>query len=401
MLKLVRRPKSPYWYVRGTLRRVRVEESTGIDDKKAAEEIRAKREAEILAESVYGRRATVTFAEAALSYIECGGSRRFANPVIEHFGTTPLVRVDQDAIERGARKAFPHASDATRDRQFFTPSSAIMRHAAKRGWCAPLLLQRPSPSAERVRYLTPDEADRLIAASSARLGPLIVFLLYTGARVGEALWLDWRDVDLAPAHVTFARTKNGEARGVPLHQRLVAVLANLGHREGEVFRRPDGHPYERPSGFEDHSAGTRIKTAFRGAAPVGARASCGREHEIASRRQRHTRGRWCRRRALSPFHGVIQGVSVGNVDKGAAAAKCRQSGDCPPLSLRAKQQAQCGFDHFGHRAALTRGLALEFGHHAIVDVESRLHMGSHIIQMVIWQEDRADPVFTVGIYQQA
>ena len=48
-LKIVRRPKSPYWIIRGTLRGIRLEESTGTDDKKAAEEIRAKREAEILA----------------------------------------------------------------------------------------------------------------------------------------------------------------------------------------------------------------------------------------------------------------------------------------------------------------------------------------------------------------
>ena len=43
MLKLVRRPKSPHWILRGTVRRIRIEESTRTDDKRAAEEIRAKR----------------------------------------------------------------------------------------------------------------------------------------------------------------------------------------------------------------------------------------------------------------------------------------------------------------------------------------------------------------------
>ena len=47
-LKLTRRPKSPYWIMRGTIRGIRVEESTGTTNKKAGEEIRAKREAEIL-----------------------------------------------------------------------------------------------------------------------------------------------------------------------------------------------------------------------------------------------------------------------------------------------------------------------------------------------------------------
>jgi integrase len=72
---------------------------------------------------------------------------------------------------------------------------------------------------------------------------------------------------LARAHVVFPKTKNGEARGVPLHPRVIAELANLAHRDGEVFRRPDGLPYQRPDpeDEEDHSAGTRIKTAFSGA----------------------------------------------------------------------------------------------------------------------------------------
>jgi hypothetical protein len=53
--------------MRSTIRGIRLEESTGTDDKKIAEEIRAKREAELLRESIYGRRATATFAQAALS----------------------------------------------------------------------------------------------------------------------------------------------------------------------------------------------------------------------------------------------------------------------------------------------------------------------------------------------
>jgi hypothetical protein len=50
-LRLVRRPKTPYWIVRGTVRGIRIEESAGTNDKRIADEIRAKREAEILAEA--------------------------------------------------------------------------------------------------------------------------------------------------------------------------------------------------------------------------------------------------------------------------------------------------------------------------------------------------------------
>jgi integrase len=266
-LRLVRRPKSPNWIIRGTLRRIRVEESTGTDNKKVAEEIRAKREAEILAESIYGRPATATFAQAALSYLEQGGSKRYLHRVINHFGTTALVQINQDAIDRGARKLYPKVSNSTRVRQFYGPVSAVLRHAAKRGWCATPIFERPKTPMPRVRSLTLEEANRLIDACGDHLRPLVTFLIYTGARAGEALWLDWRDVDLERAHVTFRKTKNGEARGVPMPERVVDALKKLPNRKGEVFRRPDGMPFKRPDGDDDenHSAGSRIKTAFRGA----------------------------------------------------------------------------------------------------------------------------------------
>jgi integrase len=215
--------------------------------------------------SVYGRRATATFAEAALSYLENDGDRRFMPPVIRHFGTTPLVRIDQDALDRGARKLYPKASAATRNRQFFTPVSAVLHHAARRGWCPPPLIERPRQGPERIRSLTLAEADRLLEKCADHLRPLVLFMLYTGARSGEALWLEWKSVNLARAHVSFPKTKNGEARGVPLHPRVVAALANLEHREREVFRTDDGRPYARPKRADDTSAGTRIKTSFRAA----------------------------------------------------------------------------------------------------------------------------------------
>src|SRR5215471_2279890 len=267
MLKLVRRPKSPNWVIRGSLRGRRVEESTRTDDKKIAEEIRARREAEILTESVYGRRATATFAQAALNYLEQGGSKRYLNEIISHFGTKPLVQIDQDAIDRGARKLYPDVRDSTRIRQFYVPVSAVLTHAAKRGWCSKLIIERPKTPPGRNRWLTLAESNRLLDACADHFRPLVMFLIYTGARVGEALWAEWRHVDLQRGHVIFPRTKNGDARGVPLHPRLRAELANLPHRDGEVFRRPDGSPYERPAENEDEnrSAGARIKTAFRGA----------------------------------------------------------------------------------------------------------------------------------------
>ena len=259
-LKITKRHGSPNFYLRGTIRGIPVDESTGTDDRDAAEAIRIQREAEILDRSVHGIRKTASFLEGAVSYMENGGSPRFIDPLLDHFGTTPLAKIDQTEVERAARVLYPAARPGTRNRQVFTPVSAIMRHAAKRGLCAYVEFDRPRVKDERIRWLTLDEADRLIEAASQHLKPMLIFLFYTGARVSEMLYLDWRQVDLQRRHVDFLVTKNGEPRGVPLHTRVVVALSNLPHREGRVFRRPDGEGYALVS-----NAGGQIKTAFNGA----------------------------------------------------------------------------------------------------------------------------------------
>ncbi|MGD1039109.1 MAG: site-specific integrase [Roseiarcus sp.] len=266
MLKVVKRPKSPYLYLRGTVRGLSIEESTGVTDWKIAEEIKVKREAELLTESIWGKATSVSFAHAVADYLEHGaGNPRFLQPLLDQFQTTLLRNIDQHAIDIAATKLYAKAKPATRNRQVYTPVSAILHHAARKGWCDPPLIARPKQPKGVVRWIKPDEAERLIEACAEHLRPLVIFMLYTGARVGEAVWLDWSNVDLGKAQVTFPKTKNGEPRSVPLHPRVVQVIANLSHREGEVFRKPSGEPYARPKGDADTSAGSRIHTAFSGA----------------------------------------------------------------------------------------------------------------------------------------
>lgn len=264
-LKLTHRHNSPNWYIRGTIRGIPVDESTKTHVRETAEAIRAKREVDLLERSVFGRTATATFLEAAVSYMEAGGETRFMERIIAHFGTTPLVKIDQTAIDQAAAKLYPVTSAATRNRQLYTPVSAVLKHAAARGLCEERRIERPSQPTGRIRWLKPEEAERLIDACSPHMRTIVVFLLYTGARCGEALWLDWHEVDLQRRHVTFLNTKNETNRGVPLHPRIVAELANLPGRNAEVFRRPDGMPFSRPKKMTDTSAGSRIKTAFKGA----------------------------------------------------------------------------------------------------------------------------------------
>jgi integrase len=166
----------------------------------------------------------------------------------------------RDPAYKLARDLFPNAASSTLIRQVYTPVAAVMNHAAKRGLCARKTFERPKPPKGRVRWITYEEAERLLGACSPHIRPLVMFLLGTGARMSEAVYLDWREVDLERGHVNFIDTKNGESRGVPLHPRVVEVLRQLPRRSGMVFLTHFGLPYAEKDG-----EGGQIKTAFKGA----------------------------------------------------------------------------------------------------------------------------------------
>jgi len=269
-LNLYKRPKTPNWIMRGTVRGQSIEETTGTTDRKAAEAIRIQREKELLDRSVYGERVTITFAEAAFDYLKYGGrggdggEKRFLRQLADHFGSTLLHKIGQDEIDRAAMKLYPNAGPGTRNRQAYGPMAAILRHAARKGWCATPVLRRPSQPKGKLRWLKPEEADRLIDACAPHLRPLVIFLIYTGARAGEAVWLDWSNVALANRQVTFPQTKNGMPRSVPLHRRVCEALNGSNQRSGPVFLTHKGQPYGAPSKEDDAdtSAGSRISSAF-------------------------------------------------------------------------------------------------------------------------------------------
>jgi len=80
-----------------------------------------------------------------------------------------------------------------------------------------------------IRFLTAEEATRLLAACrksrNEALADLVEFAMFTGVRRGEALGLEWENVDRARGVVVLVKTKNGKPRDVQLSRNADAVLA--------------------------------------------------------------------------------------------------------------------------------------------------------------------------------
>lgn len=140
-------------------------------------------------------------------------------------------------------------------RGFDSPTRHVDKHAEGRG---------------RVRYLTDDERDRLLAACIEspwpRLYVFVLMALTTGARRGELLGLRWCDVNLERAEAELHDTKNGDRRVLVLLPQVIAELERFAPKDAAtsqalVFRsrlRPS-QPYSTAKVFNEAVEAAGIK----------------------------------------------------------------------------------------------------------------------------------------------
>lgn len=287
-LRLTRRRGSRQWYLRGTVRGKSIFETTKTADKKVAEEIRTKRENALLEESIHGRIATVTFAEAALSHMEAGGSPRFLGKydpdtgewsgLIGHFGKTKINTINQSELDKAAEKLYPGTSYSTKNRQCHAVFIAVYNHAVRNNWATERKWARPRKPKGTLAKKTKqragskpvsyERAAQFVLAMSPAPAMVLTTLFYSGMRPIELFTLEREQVKIKERWITLPDTKTGEPRGVPMHEMLVPLFTALcAKRSGILFLTPRGKPY--PVGHWDDEETERIsgqmKTAIYGA----------------------------------------------------------------------------------------------------------------------------------------
>lgn len=269
-LRVTRRPDTGALTIVGTVARQRVRKRAQSNDRRLAEEEAAALEAAILRTEWHGeRRGARSFSEAVISYLDSAprsaGTKRLLNRLLRAIGDVPLSAIDQSLVVRARRTMLGgNPAPSTIVRNVIVPLRAVLMQAHRLGGCDIPAFEIPRQPAGRTRYLLPHEADRLIEAAAPHLKPLLIFLLCTGARMSEALELEWRDVDLQGSRAIFWRTKGGRRRVAALPPRIVESLARLrgaGVSDWRVFGTARGLAYA----DRGRQSGGQIKTAWRGA----------------------------------------------------------------------------------------------------------------------------------------
>jgi integrase len=320
-LKLIPPRKSPNWSIRGTYLGIAVDKSCRTHKRSIAATILKELERAIERREYPPREAPTrdqqpTFLSAAVGYMEAGRSRRHLARLIKYFAETPLLEIDQAAIDQAAITLCPDTTAGTRNASVYTPVSAVLHHAK-----VEIKIRRPKGAKGRVvtDWITETDARAIIAAADtvARdFGLFLRFLLFTGLRLNEALKLRWEDMQLEEAAAWIRRSKGGVASPVRLRPELVTGLAV--HRPqdavGRVFRFHAG-------GNLKHML-TRAKLAALGLPcptrrPTGWKAPPNRLAWVNFHSFRHTFATWMRR-AGADVEGL---VATGNWRDRRSAAR--------------------------------------------------------------------------------
>ena len=232
-----------YFYVDG----IRYQRSTGTANRRQAEQLfqKFKDEANATRHRLVQSNPDMTFGELAARFTGsgCVTARHIYHLkiLLPFFADIPVLRLTKSLAEdfRRARKAENPIKDATVNRDL-----GVLRHVLY--WAVDELLIHANPLSrlrmareprKPVRVLSVQEEDLLLGAAAPHLRDIIVAALDSGMRRGELLNQLAEHVDLARRvlYVTKSKTAEGEAREIPLTQRLVELLAKRNQHAGLLF----------------------------------------------------------------------------------------------------------------------------------------------------------------------
>lgn len=244
------------WWIDGSPAGERVRESTRTTVRAEAEAYAARRYIEERKRQEFGDEAVLTFGTATGLYLDAGKSSRYLKAIFAKWEHRLVRDIKPGNVHDLARELYPKAGPATRNRQVISPVQAIINHAAKRGLCSPIRVERLFVPTPKRRVASMDWLGEFMGAAKPHLGALAQFMAMSGARISEATALQWKDVDLGIATAYLGKTKNGDPRYVTLPPSLVVTLGNLpGKHEGKVFGYESRHSIQTPWATAEKRAG--------------------------------------------------------------------------------------------------------------------------------------------------
>lgn len=262
----------------------RIRRSLGTGDKKQAQELHDKLKAEAWRVDQIGDLPARTFEECCIRWLREKEDKRSLDDdrtkiefFLQHFSGRDISTITaeqvndavskminrrhlriwqtrRDSAVRKGKEPPPYVakpvSQATKSQHLSFMRGLLRAVANDWGWIktAPVIKTK-KPVSKRIRWLTRDEAERLIECMPESIKPVVIFALATGLRRSNILDLEWQQVDMQRkvAWVNPENAKAGKAIGVALNDTACRVLRDqIGKSSKWVFvhtkpkHRPDG-----------------------------------------------------------------------------------------------------------------------------------------------------------------
>jgi len=93
---------------------------------------------------------------------------------------------------------------------------------------------------KRVRFLMPDDVQKLLSNCADHLKPIVTVAVHTGMRKGELLSLNWDQVNFEQGIISLLDTKNHERRDISMNETVKATLTGMERKGSYVFSAEDG-----------------------------------------------------------------------------------------------------------------------------------------------------------------
>jgi integrase len=228
--------RNTVWWVRFTTPSgERVRRSTGTTKKEEAQEYHDRLKAEIWKTLKLGRKPRRTWEQAAVRWLKekshkasLDADRMHLRWLDRHLRGMELSAINRAVLDRliEVRRA-EGVSNATVNRTMEVVRAILRKAANEWEWIdrAPAVRMLPEPK-RRIRWLTQEEAERLIEELPEHLAEMARFSLATGLRKANVTGLEWSQVNLERriAWIHPDQAKARKAIGVPLNAEAILVL---------------------------------------------------------------------------------------------------------------------------------------------------------------------------------
>lgn len=235
-MSLYKREDSSIWWIRFTHKGKRVQQSSGTSERIKAEEYEAKLKSSLWEQERLGVKPTYKWNDAVVRYLNETKHKASQISDIYHLrwldkylSGIELQAIKRDMLDKIAAAKHAEGVENSTVNRVMEVVRIILRKACNEWeWTdrVPAVRMLPEPI-KRVRWLTRDEADRLIAALPSHLADMAHFSLETGLRRSNVTGLQWSQVDLVrkSAWIHPDQAKARKAIPVPLSDAAVAILS--------------------------------------------------------------------------------------------------------------------------------------------------------------------------------